>query len=88
MASTLTHWALEALSLVLLLSAPALAAALGAGLVMGLLQGATSVQDPTLSFVPRLFAVAAALAAAAAWMGRELVEFTRELWSHLALMGG
>jgi ABC-type branched-subunit amino acid transport system substrate-binding protein len=54
----------EALLLALLVSAPPLAAALVTGLVVGVLQAATQVQDPAIGVAPRLVAVLAALAAA------------------------
>jgi type III secretory pathway component EscS len=65
----------EALILVLLLSGPPLAAALLVGLVMGLLQAATQVQDPSLPVVPRLLAVLAALGICAPWISARLVHF-------------
>jgi type III secretion HrpO family protein len=81
----IAHFAIEALALTLLLSAPALGAAFAVGLVSGLLQTATQLQDATLSFVPRLLAVAGALVLGGAWMGAQLLEFTRQLWTNLAL---
>jgi flagellar biosynthesis protein FliQ len=69
-----------ALQLALLLSAPALGASVLAGIVSGLLQSATQVQDPALAFVPRLLAVAIALLLSAAWMFTKLVAFTAALW--------
>lgn len=73
----------EALSLALVVSAPALGAALAVGAIVAFLQAATQVQDPTLSFVPRVAAVAAALVASGAWMAERLVAYTGELWRHL-----
>jgi flagellar biosynthesis protein FliQ len=52
----------EALWLALLASAPPLLAALAAGLVVGVLQAATQVQDPAVGVAPRVAAVLAALA--------------------------
>ena len=76
----LAQLAAEALQLMLWLSAPALLASMLAGLCTGLLQAATQIQDPALSFVPRLLAVAAALFFSAAWMGERLLSFTGALW--------
>ena len=73
----------EALQLALWLAAPALAASVLAGLVTGVLQAATQVQDPALSFVPRLLAVAAALLVSGAFMQGKLVAFTAALWREL-----
>ena len=65
----------EALLLVLLVSAPPLGAALAIGLVTGVLQAATQVQEQTLGVVPRLVAVLGALAVAAPWIGARVVGF-------------
>jgi flagellar biosynthetic protein FliQ len=76
----LTRLTAEALYLVLLVSAPALVVALAVGLVLGLLQAVTQVQEQTLSFVPKLVAVALVLAATGTWMSSEIVRFTDALW--------
>ncbi len=73
----------ETLYLVLLVSAPALAASLIVGLGVGLLQAVTQVQEQTLSFVPKLVAVAVVLVVSGGWMSAELVRFTSELWSSI-----
>jgi type III secretion protein S len=65
----------EALVVVLLVSAPPLGAALAVGLVTGVLQAATQVQEQTLGVVPRLVAVLGALAIAAPWIGARVVRF-------------
>jgi type III secretion protein S len=65
----------EALLLVLLVSAPPLLAALAVGLVTGVLQAATQVQEPTVAVVPRLAAVLGALALAGPWIGARVVRF-------------
>jgi flagellar biosynthetic protein FliQ len=79
----LGHHVALALQLALLIAAPALCASALAGLLTGLVQSATQVQDPALSFVPRLLAVSAALLLAGAWMIGELVAFTSALWHAL-----
>lgn len=71
----LLHLGREALLLVLLVSAPPLGAALAMGLVTGVLQAATQVQEQTLGVVPRLVAVLGALALAAPWIGARVVRF-------------
>ena len=70
----------ETLYLVLLVSAPALLAALVIGLLIGLLQAVTQVQEQTLAFVPKLIGVAIVLAVLGGWMSGELVRFTTSLW--------
>ena len=65
----------ETVILVLLVSAPPLAAALAVGLVTGVLQAATQVQEQALGVVPRLLAVFVALGVAAPWIGARLARF-------------
>lgn len=60
----------------LLVGAPVLLAALGVGLVVSLLQAVTQIQETTLSFLPKLLAVAAVLVVLGPWMLRELMNFT------------
>lgn len=79
----LSGWMVEALRVALFVSAPALAASFVVGGATGVAQAATQVQDPALGFVPRLAAVAAALAFGGAWMGERLVAFTSSLWQTL-----
>lgn len=85
MSGTLLHLSREALGLALLLSAPPLGAALLVGLVTGLLQAVTQVQEQALGAVPRIAAVFAALLLAGPWMGGLLARFAGEV---LALAAG
>ncbi|MCS6798116.1 MAG: type III secretion system export apparatus subunit SctS [Myxococcota bacterium] len=81
LAAELGRLTAETLYLVLLVSAPSLLVSLGVGLVIGLAQAVTQVQEQALAFVPKLVAVAIALAVGGPWMGAELVRFTTQLWS-------
>jgi flagellar biosynthesis protein FliQ len=74
----------RAFELALLLSLPVLAASLVAGLISGVVQAATQVQDPALSFVPKLAAVALVLALAASWIGDRVVSFATSLLADLS----
>ncbi len=69
----------RALEIALALSAPLLLAALITGIVIGAFQAATSINEMTLSFIPKLIAIAVTLAAAGPWMLKILVDYTREL---------
>lgn len=75
----------EALYLAILVSAPALLAALVVGLVVGVVQTVTQLQESTLSFVPKMAAVLLVLAVLGPWMGSELVRFTTVLWSSIPI---
>jgi type III secretion protein S len=73
----LLHVGREALAVVLVVSAPPLLAALAVGLVTGVLQAATQIQEPTVGVVPRLGAVFLTLAVAAPWIGARVVRFAQ-----------
>jgi type III secretory pathway component EscS len=69
----------EGLLLVLLLSAPPLLASMAVGLVVGVVQAATQIQDQALGFVPKLVVVLLVLAAMGPVLGAQLVRFTETL---------
>jgi flagellar biosynthesis protein FliQ len=78
----------QALEVALLVSAPMLGAALVTGLVIGVLQAATQVNEMTLSFIPKLAALFATIAVAGPWMLSVLVDFTRRLLTDLPSLVG
>lgn len=71
----------------IILSAPVLLTALVVGLVIGLLQAVTSIQEQTLTFVPKIAALALVLALIGGWMLERLVAYTVELFSALPQYG-
>jgi flagellar biosynthesis protein FliQ len=75
MEATLLSVAREALVLALVLSAPPLLAALAVGVVVGTLQAATQIQEPTVAVVPRIVAALGALGFAAPWVGARICRF-------------
>ena len=77
---TIGHRALE---ITLLLAAPLLLVALVTGLIVGAFQAATQINEMTLSFIPKLIAIAAALMVAGPWMLKVLVSYTRELFESI-----
>jgi flagellar biosynthetic protein FliQ len=76
----LSRLLVEALYLILLVSLPVLAVSLLVGLLVSLFQAMTQVQEQTLTFVPKLVAVALTLVLAGGWMGGEVVRFTQSVW--------
>lgn len=66
----------EALWLTVLLSAPAVVAALIVGLLVGVFQAATQLQEQTLSFAPKLLAVICVIGLCGAWMLSQLTTYT------------
>jgi len=55
---------------------PVILAALVVGVAVSLLQAITSIQEPTLSFAPKLLAIGAVIIIGAPWMVRQLMQFT------------
>jgi flagellar biosynthetic protein FliQ len=70
----------ESLLLILLLSAPVMAATLLIGLVVSLLQATTQIQEQTLSYVPKLVAAFLTLAITGPWILQHAVQFTATLF--------
>jgi len=75
----------EALQLTILLCGPMLGLGLVAGLAVSLVQAVTQIQDMTLTFVPKLLAVVAALALFFPWMLNLLMEFTIRMMGDVGL---
>lgn len=74
--------------LVTMLVAPILGVALAVGLFIGILQAATQIQEMTLSFIPKLAAVAAVLFLVGPWMLTLLIDFTRQLYLDIPTLLG
>ena len=85
--STLVHGAQQALLLVVAVTLPVLAVAAVVGFVVAAFQAASQIQDPTLAHLPRLLAVAAALAVLGPWMGHEVAEFAAHMFALTAAQG-
>ncbi len=73
----------QALQVALIVSFPLLAASLLVGIVVSVIQVATSLQEPTLTFVPKILTVAVVLLVAGGWMLRTLVDFTRQILTRM-----
>ena len=67
--------AVEAIVVMVLVAAPVLGAALGTGLLVGILQAATSIQEMTLSFIPKLAIMVLALALFGEWQLAVMVDY-------------
>jgi flagellar biosynthesis protein FliQ len=73
----------EAMKVTMLLSAPLLLTALTVGVLIGMLQAATQIQEMTLSFIPKLIAMALALVFLGHWMLNVAVDYTHALFSSI-----
>jgi flagellar biosynthesis protein FliQ len=71
----------------LVLSLPVLLVAMVVGVLVGLVQAVTSIQEQTLSFVPKLIATVALLALLGPWMTKMIVAYGAELFANLPRFG-
>lgn len=73
----------EALLLTVAIAAPLLLSALAVGLLVGLFQAATQINEVTLSFIPKLLALVAALYISGPWILTMLIDYTRRMWQEV-----
>ena len=74
---------LEAMTLAFKLGAPLLLVTLGIGLLIGLVQSVTQLQEQTLTFVPKCFAVMVVILLGGAWMLHTTVAMTGDLFARI-----
>ncbi len=77
------HLAQQALSIALLVAAPMLGCGLLVGVIVGILQAATQIQEMTLTFVPKIIAAVAALVIFGPWMLNLMIQFSQNLLENL-----
>ncbi len=78
----------QALHITVLMAAPLLLSALAVGLVVGMFQAATQINEMTLTFVPKLLVVGLVLLAAGPWLLKTLMTFTIRLFEGIPGMIG
>ena len=71
-----------------MIAAPMLLIALITGLVIGMLQAATQINESTLSFIPKLLMLVLTLFATGPWILRMLIDFTHDLFASIPAMIG
>ena len=76
-------YVVQALTLTLILSMPAIAIAAIVGTLFSLVQALTKIQEQTLSFAIKLIAVGLTLFLTASWMGGELLNYTMSIFDNL-----
>lgn len=75
----------EAMWVVLLISAPALVFGLVVGLVISVLQAVTQIQEPTLTFIPKILAVGIAILLFGPFMLAVMTDFTANIINNLGI---
>lgn len=77
----------EALWVVIIVSAPVMIAGLVVGLIIALIQALTTIQEMTLTFVPKILAIFLAVVIFLPLMMTTLIEFTRTLFDRMTSLG-
>ena len=70
----------------MMLSAPMLLVAMVVGLVISIFQATTSIQEQTLTFVPKIVAIMLVLALLGGWMFNSLAQYTKSLFAMIPSM--
>jgi flagellar biosynthesis protein FliQ len=70
----------------LIISAPVLIISLVVGLIISIFQATTQIQEQTLTFVPKLIAIAAILIFSGSWMLHKMVSFTQEIFDLISVV--
>lgn len=77
----------KAMWVTLELSLPILGVALVVGLLVSIFQAVTQLQEPTMTFIPKILAVVVVIVFAGPWMMNTMLDFTVDLWAGIALVG-
>jgi len=80
MQSEIIALAVQTMKLALLLSLPALLTGMIVGLLVSIFQATTQINEMTLSFVPKILAIAIVLILTMPWMLNELIDFTKHVF--------
>jgi type III secretion HrpO family protein len=78
--ASLVEHAREAMILSLAIALPVIGVAAVVGLLVAAFQAASQIQDATISHLPRMLAVAAALVVAGPWMGHQIAAFAERMF--------
>jgi flagellar biosynthetic protein FliQ len=73
----------NAMELSLQVALPMLLAGLGVGLVVSIFQAVTQIQEQTLTFIPKILALAVVLVVLGPWMMNQVLSYTTQLWSSI-----
>ncbi|WP_017415647.1 flagellar biosynthesis protein FliQ [Clostridium tunisiense] len=77
----------DMIKVALMVSGPILITATVVGLLISIFQATTQIQEQTLTFVPKILAVAVVGLLTASWMGNQLISFTKQIFSIISNIG-
>ena len=86
--ATVMDIAIESLTVTTLVAAPILAAALLSGLLVGVIQAATSIQEMTLSFIPKLAVMMVVVAIFGEWQLAIMMEYFQTIFERVRVLNG
>lgn len=78
----------QAMEVTLMVAAPMLLVALAVGLIVSIFQAATQINEMTLSFIPKLVGIFAAMIVAGPWMLSVMVDYMHQMFSGIPGMVG
>jgi flagellar biosynthesis protein FliQ len=78
----------QAMEMAAMLAAPLLLSSLAIGLLIGVFQAATQINEMTLSFIPKLVVIMVVLMTAGNWMLTSMTDFTRRLYQSIPFLIG
>jgi flagellar biosynthetic protein FliQ len=81
--STVIELGRQSLLISIMVCAPLLIVALAVGVIIGVIQAATSINEMTLSFIPKLLALALVSLAFGSWQLSVLIDFTRSIFERI-----
>ena len=87
-ADTVLELSTQALELALRVALPLLLVGLVVGVAVSIFQAVTQIQEQTLSFIPKVLALAGVLIVAGPWMLNQLLSYTTDLWASIPQLIG
>jgi flagellar biosynthetic protein FliQ len=84
----ITQLALHAMTVTLEVASPFLVGGLAVGLLVSIFQAATSIQEVTLSFIPKILVTGAVVVVAGPWMLSQLMSYTQALFTSIPSLVG
>ncbi len=85
---TVLELSTQALEIALRVALPMLVAGLVVGLAVSIFQAVTQIQEQTLSFIPKILALAGVLIVGGPWMLNQLLSYTTDLWASIPQLIG
>lgn len=80
---TVIHLSVQAMTVALKVSAPFLLAGLAVGLIVSIIEAATSIQEQTLTFIPKVLVTGLVVALGGPWMLDQMLSYTQQLFQSI-----